>query len=226
MRFAGVDGCRGGWVAVTIEGRARRFDVLRGFAEIERLQADRVLVDMPIGLPDSGYRVIDLAARAMLGLARSRVFLGARRPLLAFADYDAANRWGKDMDGKGLSRQLWNILPKIAEIDRFITAARQAWLLEAHPELAFQRRNPAAAVLPGKKTAREGRFACAKTFSRASGFRGYRRLAWRNSPGTGAGADDLLDVRACSPKPPAARFAACEHPPAVDARGLAMDIWY
>jgi predicted RNase H-like nuclease len=219
VRFVGVDGCRGGWVAATIEGRARRFEILRGFAEIERLGADRVLVDMPIGLPDSGYRASDLAARAMLGPARSRVFLGARRPLLSFADYDAANLWAK-RDGKGLSRQLWNILPKIAEIDRFITPRHQSWLLEAHPELAF-RRLSGGRVLPGKKTA-EGR-RLRHEFLAASGFRELD--AWlAQLAGSGAGFDDLLD--ACALALSARRPRRVECPRAVDACGLAMDIWY
>jgi len=219
VRVVGIDGCRGGWIAVTIDGRARRFAVLRAFAEIERVAAGRVLVDMPIGLPDSLYRACDLAARAMLGAARSRVFLGARRPLLDFSDYGAANRWAK-RDGKGLSRQLWNILPKIAEIDRFITPRRQTWLLEAHPELAF-RRLAGGHVLPGKKTA-EGR-RLRRDLAAASGFAEID--TWlAQLAGTGAGADDLLD--ACALALAARRPRRVQSPRAADARGLAMDIWY
>jgi predicted RNase H-like nuclease len=219
VRFAGIDGCRGGWIAVTIEGRARRFEILRRFADIARLQADRILVDMPIGLPESGYRASDLAARAMLGLARSRVFLGARRPLLDFSGYDAANLWAKQ-DGKGLSRQLWNILPKIAEIDRFITPRHQAWLLEAHPELAFLRLS-GGRVLSGKKSA-EGR-GLRHSVLAASGFRELDDWLAQLA-GTGAAADDLLD--ACALALAARRPRRVESPRAVDTRGLAMDIWY
>jgi predicted RNase H-like nuclease len=39
--------------------------------------------------------------------------------------------------GQRLSRQLWNILPKIREVDAAITPARQRWVREAHPEVCF-----------------------------------------------------------------------------------------
>ena len=46
--------------------------------------ADTVLVDIPIGLPDSGRRECDLAARKLLGPRRgTSVFTGARRPALS-----------------------------------------------------------------------------------------------------------------------------------------------
>ncbi|HUB97407.1 MAG TPA: DUF429 domain-containing protein [Stellaceae bacterium] len=219
MIFAGIDGCRGGWVVVTIDGRERRFAIVRHFAEIERLGAGRALVDMPIGLPDSGYRACDLKARQMLGSCRSRVFLGARRPLLACADYDAANRWAKK-DGKGLSVQLWNILPKIAEIDRVITPARQSRLLEAHPELAFRRLNGGEA-LPNKK-GRSGRMQRRDLLARA----GFRELDdWVGTlTGTGAQPDDLFD--ACVLASVARDPRRVDSPPVADARGLAMEIWY
>ena len=60
----------------------------------------------------------------------------ARRALLSFADYAAANRWAK-ADGKGLSRQLWNILPKIREVDALVTPERQRRLFEMSPELSL-----------------------------------------------------------------------------------------
>jgi predicted RNase H-like nuclease len=219
VRVAGIDGCRGGWIAVTIEGRARRFCVLERFADIDALKLDRALVDMPIGLPDSGYRLSDIVARKRLGPARSRVFLGARRPLLAYADYEAANRWAK-ADGKGLSRQLWNILPKIAEIDRFITPTQQSWLLEAHPELTFQRLAGGRA-LPGKKTAAGERQR--RNLLVAAGFSEIDD--WLEGlAGTGARADDLLDACALAAAARNPRRVDC--PPAADSRGLAMDIWY
>ncbi len=152
MRTAGVDGCKGGWIAVIVDDRsAPEYRILQRADEIGGIEADRILIDIPIGLPDTGRRASDIAARKLLGEAWPRLFVDVRRPLLAFADYDAANAWAKQ-DGNGISRQLWNILPKIGEVDRFIAPAMQDRILEAHPELAFARLHGGAAVREGKKT--------------------------------------------------------------------------
>jgi predicted RNase H-like nuclease len=52
-----------------------------------------VMIDVSIGLPQSGYRCCDQAARKMLGSSgRSRVFLGVLRPLPAYLDdFNPAN---------------------------------------------------------------------------------------------------------------------------------------
>ncbi|HUZ73117.1 MAG TPA: DUF429 domain-containing protein [Stellaceae bacterium] len=220
--FVGVDGCRAGWIAVTIDARGRReFAVLARFQAIAALNAVRAMIDMPIGLPDTGYRACDRAARLLLGAARSRVFLGARRPLLGYRhDYRAAHAWAK-ADGKGLSRQCFNILNKIAEVDALMTPVRQAAIREAHPELVFQRLSGGTALPPKKSP--EGRRR-RRDLVAAHGFDAIDR--WLAAlGGSGARPDDLLDACAL------ALAAAAPHGTVpcraeTDARGLKMEIWY
>jgi predicted RNase H-like nuclease len=221
MLWAGIDGCRGGWIAVTIDAQDRRaFHVFDQIDEIAQLGADRALIDIPIGLPETGRRACDLEARRMLGAAWPRVFLDARRPLLAFDDYAAANGWAK-VDGSGISRQLWAIMPKIAAVDRFITPKAQGAIYEAHPELAFMRLNGGAVLHHGKKTT-EGR-ALRLALVRAAGFGAID--AWLPQlRGLKAGADDLLDACALAAAAPAPRRIASGG--ATDRRGLRMEIWY
>jgi predicted RNase H-like nuclease len=220
----GLDGCRSGWVVAWIGSNGRRgFEIV---SEIGSLGGARMaMIDIPIGLPESGYRAVDRAARTMLGKACSRVFLGARRPLLTFLDdYPRANAWAKT-DGKGISRQLFGILPKIAQIDRFITQARQDSFRECHPELVFQRLN-GGAPLPGKKAPHGARLR--RDLIARNGFAEID--TWLGSlRGTGAQPDDLLDACACA-------FAAFETlhtggrkvacPQETDARGLRIEMWY
>ncbi|MGY3365638.1 putative RNase H-like nuclease [Bradyrhizobium sp. USDA 3686] len=94
------------------------------------------MIDMPIGLKWSGYRICDLRARELVGPA---VFLGARRDLWTFADMAAANRhyWEREGKGRGVSAQLWNIRDKIRDVDAIMTPARQATIGEAHPEFGW-----------------------------------------------------------------------------------------
>ena len=141
---AGIDGCRAGWVMVRRNGDGS-FDSPRiagKLADLPLADMDMAVIDIPIGLPNKGLRVCDLEARKLLGLRRSSVFTGARRPLLRKKCYEAANATGKREEGRGVSKQLWNIRSKICEVDEWITdewiaSPDSRTLREGHPELAF-----------------------------------------------------------------------------------------
>ena len=69
--IAGIDGCKRGWVMVRRdeEGRFNKH-VVKALDNLPK--TDIVLIDIPIGLPDSGRRDCDLEARRMLGSMRGR----------------------------------------------------------------------------------------------------------------------------------------------------------
>ncbi len=183
-----------------------------------------VAVDMPIGLPESGRRGCDMAARALLPPdRRASVFLDFRRRLLDFADYAGAIAWAK-ADGKGFSKQAWNILPRIADIDSWITPSRQAWVRECHPELVFLRMN-GFRPLPPKRTPEGQRLR--RCLLRRGGIAGLDTLSRALRPREAA-LDDLYDAAALALA--AERFAKGDGARLgeglVDARGLRMEIWY
>ena len=226
MLACGIDGCRAGWVAVKLApDGARDFAIVARIDERARRGAAMVYIDMPIGLPETGYRGCDLAARQLLKRAQARVFLGLRRPLLRHLDdYAAANRWAKS-DGNGLAKQAFNILPKIAEIDAVMTPRRQHRFRESHPELVFCRLNGGTA-LPSKHT-REGLAARHQILAQ----HGFDNLdAWlARLRGQSAQADDLFDacalaLAASDAMRGHARRVKC--PAKQDARGLRMEIWF
>lgn len=196
MKVLGVDGCRGGWVVVSLGGDGPSCEVITCFSEIVERDADLILVDMPIGLPEVGYRACDCEARNHLGKAAPRVFLGARRPLLQYADkdgFDAANKLGKSL-GAGVSNQLHAIMGKIKEVDDVITPALQQRLRETHPEIIFWRLN-ACEPVPRKKTAdgmarRRGLLEKHGFASLDDWIAKVRRF--------GAKPDDVLDACACA----------------------------
>lgn len=135
--YLGLDGFRFGWVVARIDQRGDHgFDYSPGLERLLALPHARAMIDMPIGLKWSGYRICDLRARELVGPA---VFLGARRDLWTFADMAAANRhyWERERKGRGVSAQLWNIRDKIRDVDAIMTPARQTTIGEAHPQLIF-----------------------------------------------------------------------------------------
>lgn len=139
----GIDGCADGWLFFRFEGEAATFGVRERVIDILRGEpADAcVLIDMPIGLRGRGKqeRRCDVEVRASLGPRRASVFAAPLRPVLKAGSYADANAQQKRLSGRGLSKQAWNILPKIRELDELLQAEPQArqMLREAHPELLF-----------------------------------------------------------------------------------------
>lgn len=225
MVVGGVDGCRGGWIMVARDLATDGWAVQVARRWVDLRPVGLLAVDMPIGLPESGRRGCDFEARRLLGPGRSAsVFIGLRRPLLAFADYPSANAWGK-VDGSGLAKQAWYLLPKIAEIDEAIQPADQERVRECHPELAFMRL--AGRPVTASKRTPDG-LGQRRTLLEAAGVDTGcllsaldRRLA---------AADDLFDAAVlCLTAGRIADGSAVRlppGPPSLDRRGLRMEIWY
>jgi predicted RNase H-like nuclease len=207
---AGVDGCRAGWVvaAVPVDGRGPSTvrivpDLGAVVAALEAGQLLHVTVDIPIGLPARDPRAADVLARAQLGPRRSSVFPAPARAVLGATDYADACARSRAACGKALSKQLFNILPKIAEADGAVTPVLQTRLAEMCPELSF-------AVLTGApmthaKSTPEGlrqrRVALETVFADAA--------VHADRPPRGARADDVLDALVGAWT--ARRFAAGDH---------------
>ena len=229
-QILGLDGCRAGWVAVILEPesgelRARLASDWSALAA-ERELAAMVAVDMPIGLADAGPRGCDVAARRLLPRGRkSSVFPAPRRYMLDCASWSKAQAEGRRREGCGLSKQSWNILPKIRELDEALGPADQDRVREAHPELIFHHLN-GWAPLPGKRSA-DGREARVQLLAGAK-LPGVERLLDLFSRAQ-AQPDDVIDAAACALA--ARRMLRGEavrlpEDPRHDARGLRMEIWY
>ena len=141
----GVDGCKAGWFYIGFGpskkicwGIVRTIDAL-----VEKAKPDdRIFIDIPIGLPKNRLgRDCEREARLVLGAPLgSSVFLVPPRAVLDHShDYDLANRWCKELTGKGLSKQTFALLPKIKEVDCLLQACPRARSVvrEVHPEVCF-----------------------------------------------------------------------------------------
>lgn len=159
--FWGIDASRYGWVMTSIGGKS---NVIRFHQNLQSLHHEisiksRILIDMPIGLADKKVarfvqRPCDSAARKMLGKKHSSIFSPPCIEALYEKSYSDASRVNFKILGKKLSKQSWNIMPKIREINAFLHLNPE-WrgkILESHPELAFQFLNENKPLLHSKKT--------------------------------------------------------------------------
>jgi predicted RNase H-like nuclease len=103
--------------------------------DLEENRLGAAAIDIPIGLPESGPRPADVEARRRVGARRNSVFPAPARCVLGAATYaEACGRSRRANGGKAISKQLFNILEKIAEVDALVTPSLQARLAEMFPE--------------------------------------------------------------------------------------------
>ncbi|MBA5778982.1 DUF429 domain-containing protein [Stappia sp. F7233] len=238
MLVAGVDGARAGWIAVLRDLASDASpDVLLvpRFADLlERPESPTLIaVDMPIGLPEragSGGRGPERLVRPLLGERQSSVFSIPSRAAVYCDDYREACRVALETSDppRKVSKQAFNIFPKIREIDALMSAQMEAVIYEVHPEVAFWRLNGERPMSLPKKVR-----------SRANGpglderrdlleRHGFERAFLDQPPPRGAGRDDFID--ACVNALIAERIMRglarpFPEPPERDARGFRMAIW-
>lgn len=231
VRVAGIDGCRTGWVVATatLDGDAI---VALSVACIERLAPvvdelragtlAAIGVDMPIGLPDAGRRASDAAARALLGPRRNSLFPTPPRDVLAASDWADALARCRAVNGVGLSKQVFNLLPKMREVAVLAAPEVQPALSEVHPETTFAVLGGGPCIHPKRSPAGVAE-RVALLAPHVPGVAAWAR------PGTvrGARSDDVLD--ACAACWSAARVATGRaqwlgDAEARDARGLRLTI--
>ena len=237
--LAGVDGCPGGWIAAFVrpEGAAGRLQRFGSFAEIvvapERPAV--VAIDIPIGLPErtgAGGRAAENAVRPLLGARQSSVFSVPSRAAIEATDYAQACALALATSDppRKVSKQLFNIAPKIREVDTALRAdpALVARVFEVHPELAFWRLNGERALSEPKKvkSRRHGPgLTLRRDLLRAAGL---PAALIDTPPPKGAGEDDILDALACAAVARRINRGIARPfpgPPPRDAFGLAMAIW-
>ena len=142
-KIAGIDGSKGGWVCVSgYENNYKelKFEKLKEFNDIKLKNFNLVLVDIPIGLDTDlkkGGRIVDKLARKELLTNKSSIFNAPSRLVLNAKNYEEANKINKSK-GMGLSKQSWNLVKKIKEVDEYIRNSNLTIVFESHPEIIFQ----------------------------------------------------------------------------------------
>lgn len=195
-RVLGVDGCKGGWVGVVLDGG----DVSACFgATIAELVAaaesagavEVVAIDIPIGLSDTGPRQADVEARRAIDLRRSSVFMMPIRRALEAEDYVAASRIQREVVGVGISKQAYALRVKILEVDGWVRTKKHR-VVEVHPEVSFAR-------MAGKPLDhRKATWAGAEQRRELLAAEGIALAGDLGVAGKTAGVDDVLDAAAAA----------------------------
>ncbi len=151
MEVVGVDGTRGGWVAVRLtDGKfvgARFFQMIRDLTQAFP-QTACTAVDIPIGLPSEGRRRADEEARRVLGSRRNSVFFVPPRSVLDAPTFPEAARIARSL-GSFVSQQSYALRHKVLEVDLLASDRR---IVEVHPEVSFWAMNKHRPLDHGKHT--------------------------------------------------------------------------
>lgn len=235
MKTLGLDGCRAGWIAISLDEENAGYWLLESDTELKEYfeQYDRIFIDVPIGLEDENYvRECDDKLRDRLGPDyQASVFNPPLRPALHAPTYAEASMTSYEITGKKISIQAWNITPNIRLVDQLLTNNDnyKEKVFESHPELLFQILNGGSSILQ-KKATKKGlrhRLELLKKQSRFADdfFRDIKEEYRRNQ----VDEDDIVDAMVL------ALFAKRsldddlktlpENPP-LDSEGLPMAIYY
>ena len=165
MNIFGIDGAPQGWsVAYRNKDGHATLTLVRDLGEffLRFPDATHIAIDMIIGLPEKAYkggRAAEKEARKLLSPRGSVVFSSPCRDAVYAKNYQEALIINKDSsaDGVGLSKQSFNICPKIKEVDQFIRTHPnlRPRIHETHPELSFWEMNRKKALQ--SKHSKEGR---------------------------------------------------------------------
>jgi predicted RNase H-like nuclease len=133
---AGVDGYRNGWVAVSVDPSGDvQVSKHPSFADVLKLGAAYIAVDMPIDPAGIGSRAADAGARAFVGPRSSSVFPTPPREALTATSYGEACEIARRISGKSISQQAFALGRKILEVHEL--AEDDTRVLEMHPEVSF-----------------------------------------------------------------------------------------
>lgn len=231
INYIGVDGCRAGWFAVGF-GDSDEWDI-GVFPNIRFLyeqysKARLILIDIPIGLKNE--RTCDKEVRKMLGKKRgSSVFPVPCRSVMDVDSYKNACLLNRQLSGRAISKQVWQIAPKILEIDEFIRCSRRSLehlaIRETHPEICFR----ALAGHPmqyGKKTKagfKERLRVLRMVFSNTDDIINEAKMRYRRKD---VATDDILDALAIAviARMGVKKLVSIPENPEYDSYGLRMEI--
>ncbi len=154
MSAVGIDGCKGGWIAIALgtDGAcsAHLLTTIDAIATAVP-DAEVIAIDIPIGLLERGQRTADVEAKTLLGGRRSSLFMTPVRAALEAASHAEGSSLSVAAGEPGISRQAYGLGARIFEVERWLPSA-PCRVVEVHPELCFTEMRGGAPPSASKKT--------------------------------------------------------------------------
>ncbi len=157
-KVVGLDWAAKGWFGVILRDDGRwDTDLFPTIWSVwkRHSDADRILIDVPIGLPAEGRRICDVQAKQLLGPRGRSVFYTPTRAAVYEQNLETAKEMNESQAGFSIQNQAWSIVPRIREVDEFLDMNQTARdrLAETHPEVCFYGLNNQTPVDEQKTTA-------------------------------------------------------------------------
>ena len=234
MRHIGVDGCKAGWIAVSKDEGELTYRIANTACELLAAfpNAERVLIDVPIGLPwrDEPIRPCDRLARSILGDRRSSVFPVPCRAAVRAEAIGVARELNRDELGRSLSEQSWGICRKIREVDDLLLSkpGPGAKVREVHPEVCFWALAGRSPMKHNKRRSEGLRERLAILAAFEPNAARFFDFVLAEEPRRKVSADDVLDalVAFVTSSASNSQLASVRGVPASDERGLPMEMLY
>jgi predicted RNase H-like nuclease len=235
MKYVGVDGCPAGWCAVIKEENDWHTAVYTDIAELwsKHKDAALILIDMPIGVLDDGTdRPCDYKVRKLIGKRRSSLFPMPCRAALYASSYEEASLTNFKITGKKLSREMWNIMPKMRQLNDFLVNNTEALAVikETHPELCFTGLSAGRPMEYAKKKEKDPAFEerLRVLISYCSGANALIEKALKEYQRRYVARDDIVDAMALAIMASFGidKLQSIPEKPEFDAKGLPMQMLY
>ena len=190
----GIDGCKAGWIiAKTLENESISFQIIKNLNDLKRINVSHIGIDIPLQLSHTGKRFAEIEARSLLKNRACTIFTPPTLNALRAKNYMDACEVNFKECGKRISKQSWNLFPKIKEAQEFLEnkSINKLRIFEVHPELSFMAMNNMSLVQASKKTdiGREIRIKLIQKFFPKFSFESVRNEYKKNQ----ALDDDILD---------------------------------
>lgn len=230
----GVDGCHAGWIVAADNNGTIELGLYPTFLDLVNSWkfASRILIDVPIGLPDrkKPSRECDTLARRCLAMRASSVFTPPCRDAASAASIEEARSKNLFKVQRSLSTQAWGICRKIAEVDRVLLSNRDAReiVYEVHPEVCFCALNGGKPMNHTKRSTAGKRERLELLLRWEPRAEKVAKSATDRYPRRDVQVDDVLDalVALITARAEEPCFRSLPDPPEVDERGLPMRIIY
>ena len=192
----GMDGCSAGWFTTKIaDKQSLIFNIIEDLNDdyLKKSNLSHIGIDIPLYLSKTGKRRAEIEARFLLKKRACTIFSPPTFNVLRAKNYIDACEINFKECGNRISKQSWNLFPKIKEAQKFLenNLTFQVGIFEIHPELSFMAMNDMNLIEASKKTdiGKKIRIKLIQKFFPSFSFESVRKKYKKNQVQD----DDILD---------------------------------